>query len=411
MSQTQTTDTSQHNKHTNCNCYTEYKGFGTTTIHAAQKPNPIHGAIMTGIELSTTYVQQSPGMHHGFEYSRSNNPTRQVLQNLIAAVEKAKYGLCFASGSAATASIISAILRNGDHILSIDNVYGGTNRYLQKIACKVYGMQLTFVELAGDNGAKNLETCVSKCKTKPKLIWIETPTNPMLKCVDIKAICEVAHKHNIIVCVDNTFATPYNQQPITLGADIVMHSVTKYLNGHSDVVMGVACTNNDTLREKLAFVQNSMGAVPSPFDCYMVIRGMKTLHLRMERHALNALQIAQYLEKHPKILKVYYPHLPSHPNYNIAKRTMKTGGGMITFLLKSDCLDQSKEFFENLKLFKLAESLGAVESLAGHPVLMTHASVPEKQRKQIGILNNLIRLSIGCENVNDLLNDLKHALN
>eukprot|EP01083_Nonionella_stella_P222272 793337_1 len=362
---------------------------------------------MPGIELATTYAQKSPGIHRGFEYSRTGNPTRVVLEKLIASVENAKHGLCFASGSAATASVIS-ILRTGDHIICIDDVYGGTNRYFQNIAVKVNGMKLTFVELAGNNGANNLERFVSSCSVKPKMIWIETPTNPMLKCVDIQAICNIAHKYNIIVCVDNTFATPYNQQPILFGADIVVHSITKYLNGHSDVVMGVAVTNCDKLRERLAFVQNSIGAVPSPFDCYMVIRGMKTLHLRMEKHAENALKIAKYLERHNKILKVYYPHLPSHPHYNIAKKTMTTGGGMITFLLKGG-INESRQFLENLSLFKLAESLGAVESLAEHPAIMTHASVSEKQRQELGILDNLIRLSIGIEDVDDILNDLDRA--
>ena len=272
-------------------------------------------------------------------------------------------------------------------------------------------MKLSFVELAGSNGGKNLENFIVSCpsRNKPKLIWIETPTNPMLKCVDIGAICIVAHKYNAMVVVDNTFATPYNQQPITLGADIVVHSITKYLNGHSDIVMGVALVNNINIRDKLSFVQNSIGAIPSPFDCYMVIRGIKTLHVRMKRHAENAIKVAKYLEKHPKIEKVYYPHLPSHPNYEIAKRTMKTGGGMITFLLKGG-IKESRAFLENLKLFTLAESLGAVESLAEHPAIMTHASVPPKQRKEIGILDNLVRLSVGIENIDDILKDLKIAL-
>ena len=274
-------------------------------------------------------------------------------------------------------------------------------------------MKVSFIELAGSNGARNLEKFISSCsssnKSLPKMIWIETPTNPMLKCVDIAAICKVAHKHGIIVTVDNTFATPYNQQPITMGADIVVHSITKYLNGHSDVVMGVAVTNDMEIRDKLAFVQNSIGAIPSPFDCYMVIRGIKTLHVRMKKHAENALKVAKWLEQHPKIDKIYYPHLPSHPDYYIAKRTMRSGGGMITFLLKGG-ITESRAFLENLKLFTLAESLGAVESLAEHPAIMTHASVPPKQRIEIGILDNLVRLSIGIENYEDIIKDLKLAL-
>mmetsp|Transcript_10767 Transcript_10767/g.16183 ORF Transcript_10767/g.16183 Transcript_10767/m.16183 type:complete len:410 (-) Transcript_10767:97-1326(-) len=393
----------------------KYDGFGTTAIHAAQEPNPIHGAVMPGIELATTYAQQSPGVHRGFEYSRTGNPTRVVLEKLIASLENAQHGLCFASGSAATASVTS-ILRTGDHIISIDDVYGGTNRYFQKIAVKVNGMKVSFVELGGTNGARNLQTFVEqKCASssssmpRPKMIWIETPTNPMLKCVDIAAVSAVAHKYDAIVVVDNTFATPFNQQPMMLGADIVVHSITKYLNGHSDVVMGVAVTNSEAIRERLAFVQNSLGAVPAPFDCYMVIRGIKTLHVRMARHAQNALQVAKYLESHPKIERVFYPHLASHPDYNIARSTMKTGGGMITFLLKGG-LQESRAFLENLKLFTLAESLGAVESLAEHPAIMTHASVPAQQRQQLGIMDNLVRLSIGIEEVDDILKDLRIAL-
>merc|ERR550539_1003106 len=390
--------------------HSEYEAFGTTAIHAAQEPHPIHGAVMPSLELATTYAQKSPGVHRGFEYSRTGNPTRQVLERLIAAVEKAKHGLCFASGSAATASITS-ILKTGDHIVSIDDVYGGTNRYFQNIAVKVNGMKVSFVELAGKDGANNLEKFISQCtvSNKPKLVWIETPTNPMLKCVDIAAVCKVAHKYDCLVAVDNTFATPYNQQPITLGADIVVHSITKYLNGHSDIVMGVALTNSELIRDRLAFVQNSIGAVPSPFDCYMVIRGIKTLHIRMKRHAENTLKVAKYLEAHPKVSRVFYPHLESHPEYEIASKSMKSGGGMITFLLKGG-MKESRAFLENLKLFTLAESLGAVESLAEHPAIMTHASVPKKQREELGILDNLVRLSIGIEDIEDIIADLDNAL-
>ncbi len=389
----------------------KFTRFATKTIHGAQEPNPLHGAINTGIELSSTFAQTSPGIHKGFEYSRTGNPTRAVLEELIAQVENAKYGLCFASGSAATASVTS-ILATGDHIICIDDMYGGTNRYFQNIAVKVNGMKLDFVKLSGDQGAANLEEFIKNHKTihESKMVWIETPTNPMLKCVDISAVCAVAKKYNILVVVDNTFGTPYNQQPMDLGADIVVHSATKYLNGHSDIVMGCAVCNSKIISDKIAFVQNAIGAVPSPFDCYMVIRGMKTLHLRMEKHAQNALIVAKYLEKHLKIFKVYYPHLPSHPNYNIAKHTMKTGGGMITFVLKGG-INQSKQFLQNLKLFILAESLGAVESLVNHPAIMTHAAVPQKQKKEIGILDNLIRLSIGVEHWKDIVNDLEYALN
>jgi cystathionine gamma-lyase len=379
--------------------------FGTITIHGGQKPNPIHGAVCPGIELSTTYAQKSPGIHSGFEYSRTGNPTRKILENLIAKVEYGKYGICFASGSATTSAVLN-ILKSGDHIISIDDVYGGTNRYFQQIAEKLNNMKVTFLDLTS-----NLDNLRNNLKNDPKVtcIWLETPTNPTLKVCDIEKICLIAHEFNVMVCVDNTFATPYNVNPLNLGADIVVHSITKYLNGHSDIVMGGAITNCKNIRDKLAFVQNSIGAVPSPFDCYMVIRGIKTLHLRMKKHAENALTVAKFLEKHPKIERVFYPGLKSHPNYEIASKQMKTGGGMVTFLLKGG-LKESEQFLKNLKLFVIAESLGAVESLAEHPAIMTHASVPKEQRLKLGIFDNLCRLSIGIEDINDILNDLEQAL-
>jgi len=390
--------------------HSENAGFATTAIHAAQEPNALHGAVMPSLELATTYAQKSPGVHRGFEYSRTGNPTRRVLEQLIAAVEGGKHGLCFASGSAATAAVTS-ILKSGDHIVCGDDVYGGTNRFFQNIAVKVHGQRVSFVDLSGKNGARNLDQFVARCpqSERPQMIWVESPTNPMLKCSDIAAICSAAHRHGMMVAVDNTFATPFNQRPLSLGADVVVHSITKYLNGHSDVVMGAVATNSDDLRDRLAFVQNSVGAVPAPFDCYQVIRGMKTLSLRMARHAENALTVAKWLEAHPKVERVYYPHLVSHPNYDIASRTMKTGGGMITFLLRGG-IRESRAFLENLKLFVLAESLGAVESLAEHPAIMTHASVPKAQREEIGILDNLCRLSVGIEDIDDILRDLKGAM-
>ena len=385
-------------------------GFGTKAIHAGQEPNVLHGGVCPGIELSTTYAQESPGKHKGYEYSRTGNPTRNVLETLLAIIEKGKYGTCFASGSAATASVTS-ILKTNDTILCIDDVYGGTNRYFRNIAEKVNGMNVKFIDLAGPSYKDNIIYALKNDKSI-KMIWMESPTNPMLKVVEIKSICQIVKgiSDDIIVCCDNTFATPYNINPLTLGADIVIHSITKYLNGHSDIVMGCAITNNKDIDKRLKFVQNSIGAVPSPFDCYMVIRGIKTLHLRMQKHAENASIVAQFLESHPKIEKVYYPHLKSHPNYNVAIKQLKTGGGMITFLLKGG-LKESKIFLENVKLFALAESLGAVESLAEHPAIMTHASVPPKQRKEIGILDNLVRLSVGIENIDDIMDDLKYALN
>lgn len=382
-----------------------YQGFETFCIHGGQRPNPIHGAVMPGIELSTTYAQKSPGVTLGFEYSRSSNPTRVILENLISSLEKGKYGCAFASGSSTTASICS-ILPTGSHIVCIDDVYGGTNRYLRHIAEKVNGMEASFLNL---QKVQDLDKHIKSLKKKPKMLWIETPTNPTLQVVDISKLSHIAHQHDMIVVVDNTFATPYNQQPLILGADIVVHSITKYLNGHTDVVMGIAVTNCPKLYERIKFVQNSIGAVPSPFDCYMVIRGVKTLHLRMEQHAKNALQVASFLEKHPKVEKVFYPGLRSHPNYEIASKQMKTPGGMVTFLIKGG-LSESKQFLENLKIFHLAESLGAVESLAEHPAIMTHASVPSEQRKLLGISDNLIRLSVGVENCQDIINDLSRAL-
>jgi cystathionine gamma-lyase len=377
-------------------------GFGTKAIHAGQRADPITGAVVVPISLATTFVQTSPGVHTGFEYSRTGNPTRQAFEANIAALEKGKYGLAFASGSAATVTIIN-MLNSGDHVISIDDVYGGTNRYFQKVATPSNGISFSFVDFTVEGAFEKAIT------PKSKLVWLETPTNPTLKIADIKAISTIAKKHNLIVVVDNTFASPYLQTPLELGADIVVHSVTKYLGGHSDVVMGVLATSHETIYTRLKFLQNSIGAVPAPFDCYLALRGVKTLHLRMREHSKNAMSIATFLEGHPLVERVIYPGLPSHPQHTLASTQMRGFGGMITFFLKGG-LPESRQFLENLHLFALAESLGAVESLAEHPVIMTHASVPPEQRKLLGISDNLIRLSVGVEDIEDLLADLKNAL-
>jgi cystathionine gamma-lyase len=377
------------------------QGFATTAIHAGTKPDPITGAVVTPISLATTFVQRSPGEHTGYEYSRTGNPTRAAFESCIAALEHAKYGLAFASGSATTVTVIN-MLNSGDHVISVDDVYGGTNRYFDKVARVANKLEFSMVDF-GVEGA--FEAAI---KPNTKLVWLETPTNPTLKVVDIAAIAAIAKKRNLIVVVDNTFASPYLQNPLDQGADIVVHSVTKYLGGHSDVVMGVLATNDEALYTKLKFLQNSIGAIPAPFDCYMALRGVKTLPLRMREHCRNAHAVAQFLEKHPLVDKVLYPGLESHPQHAIAKKQMRGFGGMVTFFLKGG-LAESRTWLENLKLFALAESLGAVESLAEHPAIMTHASVPADQRKALGISDSLIRLSVGCEDLEDILADLNNA--
>jgi cystathionine gamma-lyase len=378
------------------------EGFSTRAIHAGQPADPQTGAVTVPISLATTFVQASPGVHKGFEYSRTGNPTRKAFEECVASIENGKYGLAFASGSAATVTIIN-LLNTGDEVISIDDVYGGTQRFFNKVSTPAMGIKYKFVDFTKPGA---LEAAIS---SKTKLIWIETPTNPTLKLADIKAVSAIAKKHKIIVAVDNTFMTPYFQKPLDLGADIVVHSVTKYLGGHSDVVMGVLATNSSELYEKLKFLQNSIGAIPSPFDCYMALRGVKTLAVRMEAHQKNAKVLAEFLSKHPKVEKVFYPGLPSHPQHDIAKKQMSGYGGMITFFLKGG-LKESRAFLEKLRIFALAESLGAVESLAEHPAIMTHASVPAEQRKILGISDSLVRLSVGIEDVEDLLADIKNAL-
>lgn len=376
--------------------------FGTKAIHAGVKPDSTTGAIMTPIYQTSTYVQASPGDHKGYEYSRTHNPTRTALQNSIAALENGKHGLCFASGMAAIDTILK-ILKPGDEVISTNDLYGGSYRIFTKIF-EPYGIKFHFVPM------DEVQNISERINSSTKLIWIETPTNPLLNIIDIKAVVNLAKKHKILVAVDNTFATPYIHRPLEMGADIVMHSVTKYLAGHSDVVMGAIVVNDPELAQQLAFIQNSCGAVPGPQDCFLVLRGIKTLHLRMERHSSNALAIATWLESHPNVEKVYYPGLATHKSYQIAKKQMNTFGGMLSFTLKGDKLEDVKSFLEKVELFSLAESLGGVESLCGHPATMTHASIPKAEREKAGLKDSLIRLSVGVEDLEDLMEDLKQAL-
>jgi cystathionine gamma-lyase len=377
-------------------------GFGTRAIHAGQEPDPQTGAVMTPIYQTSTYAQESPGKHRGYEYSRTDNPTRTAYQECIATLESGKHALAFASGLATTATIIQT-LNPGDHVVCCDDVYGGTFRIFDKVF-KLSGIDFTFVDLS------DLKKAEAAFTPKTKLLWMETPTNPMLKILDIAALCKLAHSKGAKAIVDNTFMSSYFQKPLELGADMVVHSVTKYMNGHSDVVGGVLVTSDTEWYTKLKFLQNAVGAVPAPMDCFLVMRGLKTLHVRMERHAENAMTIARYLEKHPKVEKVIYPGLESHPQHAIAKKQMSGFGGMITFFIQGG-LPEARSFLEKVKLFTLAESLGGVESLIEHPAIMTHASIPAETRKELGIHDNLIRVSVGIEDVKDLLGDLERALN
>ena len=377
--------------------------FATRAIHAGQAPEATVGAIMTPVFQTSTYVQASPGVAiDGYEYARTKNPTRTALEENIASLEGGRFGVCFSSGCAATATIIE-LLDSGDHVVLCDDVYGGTYRLFDKVF-KRFGVQYSMVDMC------DLEAFSGAIQKNTKLVWVETPTNPMLKVVDIEAVAAIAKKRGVLVCVDNTFASPYLQQPLSLGADIVCHSTTKYLGGHSDVVGGVVVVNDQAVVDKLRFLQNGVGSVPGPWDCFLVLRSTKTLALRMERHCSNALEIAGWLEKHPKVSKVIYPGLTSHPQHQVAKKQMRGGfSGMVTVLLKGG-LSESRRFLETVKLFSLAESLGGVESLIEHPAIMTHASVPPEQRKTLGILDNLVRLSVGVEDLSDLKADLEAGL-
>ena len=376
--------------------------FNTKVIHAGVHPDVSTGAIMTPIYQTSTYVQDEIGVHKGFEYSRTGNPTRQALENNLAAIEGGKYGACFGSGLAAIDAVVK-MLNPGDEVISTNDLYGGSYRIFTTIFEK-YGIKFHFVNMLD---VQNIE---EKINDKTKLIWTETPTNPMLNIIDVKKVCELAHKNNIMVGVDNTFATPYLQNPLALGADVVMHSVTKYLGGHSDVIMGALVTNDDKIAEEIYRIQNSSGAVCGPMDSFLVLRGIKTLHLRMQRHCENGKKIAHFLNDHPLIDTVYWPGLKSHTNHEVAKSQMKDFGGMISFNLVGDDLEMAKKVVSKTELYTLAESLGGVESLIGHPSTMTHASIPREERMKSGVVDSLIRLSVGIEDVEDLINDLKNAL-
>jgi len=376
--------------------------FGTKAIHGGVHADPTTGAIMTPIYQTSTYVQASPGNHKGYEYSRTHNPTRTSMQDSIAALENGKHCLAFASGMAAIDAIVK-LLKPGDEVVSTNDMYGGTYRIFTKIF-QPLGIKFTFIPM---DDVRNVEKAITP---NTKLVWLETPTNPLLNIIDIKAIADITKKKNILLAVDNTFATPYIQIPLDLGADITMHSVTKYLAGHSDVVMGAVVVNDKPLADRLAFIQNSCGAVPGPQDCFLVLRGIKTLHLRMQRHCENAMAVAEFLAKHPKVDKVNYPGLPSHKNHQVAQKQMKAFGGMMSFTLKTDKMEDAIKVLERVKIFSLAESLGGVESLCGHPASMTHASIPKEEREKSGLKDSLIRLSIGVEDVEDIIEDLKQAI-
>lgn len=377
--------------------------FNTKTIHGGQILEKGYNAVMPPIYQTSTYAQKSPGTHKGFEYSRTHNPTRTALENSLASIENGKYGLAFGSGLAAIDAVLK-LLKPGDEVISTNDLYGGSYRLFTKIFQK-YGLVFHFINM---QDLSNVEKLINK---KTKLIWVETPTNPMMNVVDISALSLIAKKHEILLGVDNTFATPYLQQPLKLGADIVMHSATKYLAGHSDVVLGALVVDNKELSEKLYFIQNASGAICGPMDSFLTLRGIKTLHVRMQRHCENAHTVANFLNDHPKIEKVYWPGLKSHINHNIAIDQMKDFGAMISFTTKGNDYEKSIKIIESLKIFTLAESLGGVESLAGHPASMTHASIPKLEREKTGVVDSLIRLSVGIEDSEDLIQDLNKAIN
>ncbi len=376
--------------------------FATKVLHAGIVPDPRTGAIMTPIFQTSTYVQEAPGKHKGFEYARTQNPTRTVLEENLAALENAKFGRCFSSGMGATDAIIK-LLAPGDEVICTHDLYGGTYRLFTTIY-KNYGIIFKFVDL------QDLEAVKQAFNKNTKMIWIESPTNPMMRIVDISAMVSIAKSYNSWVCVDNTFSTPYLQNPIDLGANIVIHSVTKYISGHSDLVMGAVITNEKALDDKIGYIQNSAGAIPGPNDCFLVLRGIKTLHIRMDRHCENGKKIALFLKDHPSVDQVFWPGFVEHPNHQVAKKQMRQFGGMISFTLKNDHIDFAFKLMRKLKLFNLAESLGGVESLIGHPASMTHASIPKEERLKSGLTDSLIRLSVGIEDVEDLIKDLKQAI-
>ena len=377
--------------------------FGTKVIHAGLEPDSATGAVMTPIYQTSTYHQKTPGEHKGFAYSRTSNPTRKALENNLAALENGKFGMCFGSGLAAIDAAIK-LLKSGDEVISTDDLYGGTYRIFTQIF-EPFGIKFKFVPM---NDMAQIEAAIT---SNTKMIWVETPTNPMMNIIDIAAVSAIAKKHRVLLAVDNTFATPYLQTPLDLGADIVMHSLTKYLGGHSDVVMGALVCKDAVLAERLYFIQNSSGAVCGPQDSFLVLRGIKTLHLRMQRHCENGKVIANYLKSHPKVAGVFWPGFEDHPNHEIAKKQMSDFGGMISFTLKGDLQEEAYKVMSSFRVFTLAESLGGVESLICHPASMTHAAIPKEQRQKSGVLDSMIRLSVGVEDISDLLEDLEFALN
>jgi cystathionine beta-lyase/cystathionine gamma-synthase len=376
--------------------------FNSTTIHGGQSPDKGYGAVMPPIYLTSTYAQSTPGGHQGYEYSRTHNPTRTALEASLASIEDGTHGFCFGSGMAAIDAVIK-LLSPGDEVISTNDLYGGSYRIFTKIF-EDFGIGFHFVDM------QDPANVAAKINAKTKLIWVETPTNPMMNVVDIEAMHKLVADQDILLAVDNTFASPYLQQPLNLGADIVMHSATKYLGGHSDVILGALVVRDTVLAERLSFIQNASGAVCGPLDAFLVLRGIKTLHVRMQRHCENGEKIAHFLADHPKVDKVYWPGFPTHPNHEVAKRQMNGFGGMISFVLGDDSLEKATQTVEQLQLFTLAESLGGVESLAGHPASMTHASIPKAEREKSGVVDGLIRLSVGIEDADDLIEDLKQAL-
>lgn len=376
--------------------------FATTCIHGGLHPDKQTGAVMTPIYQVSTYAQRSPGDHQGYEYARTQNPTRDALQRNLAALENGEYGVCFGSGLSAMDAIIRT-LGPGTEVIASNDLYGGSYRLLTKVY-EQYGVKAHFVDM------RDIEHVREVMNDKTRLLWIETPTNPMLRLVDIQALTQLAKEHGIRSCVDNTFASPYLQQPLEMGADLVMHSVTKYLGGHSDVIMGAVVLRDQEMADQLYFLQNAVGAVPGPQDCFLVLRGIKTLHLRMERSCKNAKKIAKYLQAHPKVRNVFYPGLKEHPQHELAKQQMADFGGMVSFDLQEDDFDLAVKVLSNTHVFTLAESLGGVESLIGHPASMTHASIPKEERYKVGLIDSLVRLSVGVEDVEDLIEDLEQAL-
>ncbi len=385
-------------------CFSKLKfmKFNTKTIHGGQEHDKAYGAVMPPIYQTTTYAQSTPGGHKGFEYSRTHNPTRSALERAFASLENGNHGLAFGSGLAAIDAVMK-LLQPGDEVISTNDLYGGSYRLFKKVY-ENFGIKFHFI------GMENAEHIADYVNENTKLIWVETPTNPMMNIIDIQAAASIAKKNNLLLAVDNTFATPYLQRPLDLGADIVMHSATKYLGGHSDVVMGALVVRDQDLADRLYFIQNASGAICGPQDSFLMLRGIKTLHVRMQRHCENGKKVAEYLKNHPKIEKVYWPGFESHPNHKIAKEQMDDFGGMISFVTKGNNYDEAIRIVENLKIFTLAESLGGVESLCGHPASMTHASIPKEEREKTGVVDSLIRLSVGIEDADDLIDDLKQAI-